>query len=276
MMHRDEHEGRRDEDDDRRRRGYGSREGSREHGRSRYESEDDRRERHARGGYRDEEPGGPERRFGEERGRFEEGRRFARDRDEDESRYGRGRSRFAGYPYGYDEDYDRQRGVESRGGYAEREERPYRSYRRTYGSRGGSDWGREGRESGRMFGPTTGGEHGSARGRYGHEREDEDERSHRGRGPKNYARSDERIREDVCERLEDADIDVSDIEVGVRDGEVILEGCVDERWSKREAEDIACSVRGVRDCHNQLRIRRGHAARERGNGRPGQHAGGRP
>ncbi len=76
----------------------------------------------------------------------------------------------------------------------------------------------------------------------------------RGMGPKNYARSDERIFEEVCELLADADVDASEIDVKVEDGEVTLEGSVHDRWSKREAENVACQARGVKDCHNRLRI----------------------
>ena len=76
-----------------------------------------------------------------------------------------------------------------------------------------------------------------------------------GRGPKNYVRSDERIREDVCERLSyDPYVDASDIEVIVRNGEVTLSGSVDSRQSKRLAEDVTSDVLGVRDVHNTLRI----------------------
>jgi hypothetical protein len=43
--------------------------------------------------------------------------------------------------------------------------------------------------------------------------------SYRGRGPKNYTRSDERIREDLNERLTDSDeIDASNITVEVSNG----------------------------------------------------------
>jgi osmotically-inducible protein OsmY len=81
--------------------------------------------------------------------------------------------------------------------------------------------------------------------------------SFRGRGPKNYQRSDERIREDVCERLTyDERVDASDLEVEVRQGVVRLSGTVDDRWSKRMAEDIAETVFGVRDVENQIRVRR--------------------
>lgn len=79
-----------------------------------------------------------------------------------------------------------------------------------------------------------------------------------GKGPKGYTRSDERVREDVCDRLSDDDeVDASDITVTVKDGEVTLEGTVETRQAKHRAEDIADSVSGVRDVHNRLRTRRG-------------------
>jgi len=78
-----------------------------------------------------------------------------------------------------------------------------------------------------------------------------------GRGPKGYARSDERIREDVCERLSDNDeVDASDIEVTVREREVTLEGSVETRRMKHIAEDLADSVSGVDDVHNRLTVRK--------------------
>jgi osmotically-inducible protein OsmY len=79
--------------------------------------------------------------------------------------------------------------------------------------------------------------------------------SHRGRGPKNWRRSDERIREMVNERLTDADdVDATDIEVTVQDAEVTLAGLVTSRREKRMAEDIAWSCAGVHDVHNRLRV----------------------
>jgi hypothetical protein len=82
-----------------------------------------------------------------------------------------------------------------------------------------------------------------------------------GKGPKGYVRSDERIREDVCDRLSDDDeIDASDITVSVKGGEVTLEGSVVDRHSKHRAEDIADSVSGVRDVTNRLRARKGFVA----------------
>jgi osmotically-inducible protein OsmY len=78
---------------------------------------------------------------------------------------------------------------------------------------------------------------------------------HRGKGPKEYRRSDERIREDVCDRLsDDAYIDASDIEVRVSNGEVILDGTIDNRNSKRRAEDIIESIAGVSNVQNNLRV----------------------
>jgi hypothetical protein len=82
--------------------------------------------------------------------------------------------------------------------------------------------------------------------------------AHVGKGPKGYSRSDDRIRDDVCERLTyDPDIDASDITVTVSQGEVTLAGEVEDRSSKRRAEDVLEDVPGVRDVHNQLRSRRG-------------------
>jgi osmotically-inducible protein OsmY len=79
-----------------------------------------------------------------------------------------------------------------------------------------------------------------------------------GKGPKGYVRSDERIREDVCDRLSDDDeVDARDITVTVKSAEVILEGTVNDRRSKHRAEDIAESVSGVKDVTNHLRARKG-------------------
>jgi BON domain len=62
---------------------------------------------------------------------------------------------------------------------------------------------------------------------------------HAGRGPRGYQRSDERIREDVCERMtQSGDLDATDIEVRVSNSEVTLLGTVRERQDKRLAEDL--------------------------------------
>jgi osmotically-inducible protein OsmY len=78
-----------------------------------------------------------------------------------------------------------------------------------------------------------------------------------GRGPKGYRRSDERIQEDVSDRLtEESDIDASEIEIEVKEGEVILAGQVSDRNQKRRAEDCISDIRGVRDVSNKLRVKR--------------------
>ncbi len=79
-----------------------------------------------------------------------------------------------------------------------------------------------------------------------------------GRGPRNYQRSDERIREDVNERLTaDPRVDASEIDVRVQNGEVTLSGTVDERRTRRLAEEIIEDLSGVREVHNDLRVSKG-------------------
>ena len=81
---------------------------------------------------------------------------------------------------------------------------------------------------------------------------------HRGKGPKNYYRSDGRIREDVSDRLsDDPYIDASDIDIVVTEGNVILSGRVQSRQAKRRAADLAESVRGVTNVENRLRTGQG-------------------
>ena len=79
---------------------------------------------------------------------------------------------------------------------------------------------------------------------------------HVGKGPKGYVRSDDRIREDVSDRLtQDWLIDASEIEVQVSGAEVTLSGLVADRSDKRRAEDIADHISGVKHVQNNLRIR---------------------
>jgi len=77
----------------------------------------------------------------------------------------------------------------------------------------------------------------------------------RGVGPRGYRRSDERIAEDVIDRLtEDPRLDASGIEVSVAGGEVTLSGQVRSRSDKRRAEDQADGVSGVTHVQNNLRV----------------------
>jgi len=76
-----------------------------------------------------------------------------------------------------------------------------------------------------------------------------------GKGPKGYSRSDERIREEVCERLAGGYLDASDIEVTVTNGEVTLSGFVRDRQTKRLAEELAEAAMGVKDIENKLKVK---------------------
>lgn len=86
---------------------------------------------------------------------------------------------------------------------------------------------------------------------------------HFGKGPKGWKRSDEIMREDVCEALyRDPYIDASDIEVSVKDSCVHLRGTVDSRDVKRAAEDCAERLLGVEDVRNELSVKRANDNRE--------------
>jgi osmotically-inducible protein OsmY len=114
----------------------------------------------------------------------------------------------------------------------------------------GSDW----RPERSSFGPAHGSsfgryqdDAGGARGRYGYA----------GRGPKDYQRSDERIREEISDRMTDDDtLDASNLTVQVQKGEVTLTGSVTTREQKRRAEDLAEGISGVREVTNSLRVAR--------------------
>ena len=144
--------------------------------------------------------------------------------------------------YGAYEEWEPQRsGYGQRFGYGQQEGRGSRRL-----------WGRS--ESGGGYG-YAGGERG-----FGGERGD-----YTGRGPKNYRRSDQRIQEEVCDRLtSDPHVDASEIQVNVKDGEVTLEGTVAERHMKRLAEDCVETVSGVSQVHNRLRVERSDAQRSQG------------
>ena len=78
-----------------------------------------------------------------------------------------------------------------------------------------------------------------------------------GLGPKGYKRADDRIRDEICDRMtDDPALDASEIVVEVMDGEVTISGSVMSRDQKRRAEDVAARISGVRDVTNQLRVTR--------------------
>lgn len=83
------------------------------------------------------------------------------------------------------------------------------------------------------------------------------DRGYAGRGPRSYQRADDRIYEEVCERLtEDGIVDASEVTVSVENGAVTLSGTVPTRDQKWRAEECADDVGGVREVVNQLRAER--------------------
>ena len=97
-------------------------------------------------------------------------------------------------------------------------------------------------------------------GEFGGEREREvwrERQPRRGRPPRTYKRGDERIRDEICELIaRDSDIDASEVDIQVMNGEVTLSGSVENRGDKRDLEDLAERVFGVNDVHNNLKARR--------------------
>lgn len=187
------------------------------------------------------------RRYGREDGwrSSEQGYGNPSDRGTIGSEYERGR----GYRYG---GYDEPRRASSFGGnYGDAS---YSSY-----SRGNLDRDRYPSDQGRGFFDRAGDE---VRSWFGDDdaarRRDLDQ--YRGHGPKGYSRSDERIREDVCDRLsDDARVDASEIEVSVTGGEVTLTGTVNDRYAKRRAEDVTDDISGVKNVQNNIRVQQGAA-----------------
>ena len=75
------------------------------------------------------------------------------------------------------------------------------------------------------------------------------------RAPQGYQRPDQRIYEDVCDRLaEHPYVDPRSVCVKVENGIVTLEGIVATRQEKHMAEDLADSIPGVKDVENHLRV----------------------
>jgi osmotically-inducible protein OsmY len=75
------------------------------------------------------------------------------------------------------------------------------------------------------------------------------------RGPKGYQRSDERLREDISERLMmSSSVDSSEVTVSVSSGKVTLEGTVPDRYMKHYIEDLVDACPGVQDIDNRIRV----------------------
>jgi osmotically-inducible protein OsmY len=200
-----------------------------------------------------------------------------RDYGREESQYGRGEEmREGGYrgegEYGRRgqgwEDQERGYGGQSSGGQSWRGESGYgrSGGGQGYGGRGyggqqgyGGQWAQGGDW---MRGDYDRSERAGARGETGYGSMGEGfgrsmEGQHRGRGPRGYTRSDERIREDVCDRLtDDPSVDASEIDITVSNSEVTLNGTVGSREQRRRAEDCAEQVSGVTHIQNNVRVRK--------------------
>jgi len=108
------------------------------------------------------------------------------------------------------------------------------------------------------YGSRSSGRYGTEPGQFGYGGYGLGGRGFRGIGPKNYTRSDERLTEEINERLtDDDDLDASEITVRVQDCKVTLEGSVDQRWMKHRAEDIADSCIGVKEVENRIQVSSG-------------------
>jgi hypothetical protein len=74
-------------------------------------------------------------------------------------------------------------------------------------------------------------------------------------GPKGYQRSDERMREEICDELmRTAHLDSSDVTIDVTAAKAVLEGTVPERWMKHAMEDLADACPGIQDVENRIRV----------------------
>jgi hypothetical protein len=156
----------------------------------------------------------------------------------------------AGFGYGSERDWSGTRG---QGGYGDAEERSayrggYRGgYRAVHGDGHRDEQDRGGRSQGDY--PQRTQERGSFGGW-------SSSSSHQQRGPKGYKRSDERLLDEICQRIAQSDIDASDVTVQVQDGHVTLDGTIPHRRMKYELEEMADRVMGVSDIDNRLRMPR--------------------
>jgi len=83
---------------------------------------------------------------------------------------------------------------------------------------------------------------------------------HFGRGPQGYQRSDERIKEEICDTLmRDSEIDVENVTIEVSECVVTLKGQVDSKHCKRMVEDLCEEVLGVKEVENQLKCSQRHS-----------------
>jgi hypothetical protein len=76
------------------------------------------------------------------------------------------------------------------------------------------------------------------------------------RSNRHYTRTDERIRDDIAERLYRAEhLDPSEVTVDLNDGVVTLAGSVPVRRMRHDIEDLAIDTLGVKHVENRIRVR---------------------
>jgi hypothetical protein len=162
---------------------------------------------------------------------------------------------------------DEARGYRDRNESADEYYRAARDQRDDYGrwsaQSGAASWGDEGRSHSHGSGnglPWTPRERGGYWRQYegqNYPGQDYTGPNYAGRGPKDYQRSDDRVREEISDCMtDDPRLDASEITVEVKQGVVTLCGSVTSRDQKRRAEDVAERISGVKDVSNQLRVTR--------------------
>ncbi len=78
----------------------------------------------------------------------------------------------------------------------------------------------------------------------------------RGRAPRGYRRSSERILADLCDGLMRSWVDAEDVDIRVRDGVVLLSGVVRSADERHATEALARDVLGVKEVINDIRVHR--------------------
>lgn len=182
--------------------------------------------------------------FGRSSGRYNEGRRGRNDRDT----YGQSEEFFNTHRRNnWDSGFDNQRG---RGSNLYDQDRDFSMNER---NRRGGIYDYNSQSNRNMSGMNRGGEDWRQEGRQGQGQG----LNFFGKGPKGWKRTDDRIKEEVCEALSDSwMVDASEIDVQVKDGHVTLKGTIDSREGKREAERCVENLRGVQDVQNDLKVSR--------------------
>ncbi len=174
--------------------------------------------------------------------------------------------RYEPYPSGDRERYGRNYGQNFNRGSSQDYGRNYgRGYGQNYGQGYNQDYGQNyGRSYGQNYGPGYNQQYGR---NYGQGKDYQNDYGssgsmsnwNRGRysgvGPRGYRRSDDRLTEDINDRLTwHGQVDATEIQVDVKDGIATLSGTVHSRYEKRMAEEIAESIPGVKDIQNNLKI----------------------